>query len=143
METIKKILLRQNDYDTGIIEELKAAVQVLTGLNEVEVGLMPFVKINDQFILEEDFTKHSILGKNWRAEDPASMATFQMYMGFLAERHEPMPISNLTEEVMDFAPFMRPVFDSGARSYITYPMQNSDGLSGSWNVVACGKSSYA
>lgn len=130
LETMKRILLRQNDYDTGTIQELKAAVQVLVGLNDVEVGLMPFVKINDQYVLEEDFTRHSIVGKHWQAGDPQSTEAFQNFMPFVAECPVPMPVSNLTQEMLGFAPHMKPAFDRGIRSYIYYPLQNSDGLLG-------------
>jgi len=74
IDAIKRILLRQDECDTGIIKDLKAAVHALVGLNEVKVGLMPFVKINDQFVLDEGCTVHSIIGKNWRAGDPGREA---------------------------------------------------------------------
>ncbi|MBD0285718.1 MAG: hypothetical protein ICV53_13425 [Flavisolibacter sp.] len=129
LETIKKVLLRQSSYDTNI-QELKAALQVLVGLNEVEIGLMPFVKINDRFVLEEDFTRHSLVGKHWQADDAKSLECFQKFIGFVTERSGPMPVSQLSETMLGFAPHMRPVFESGVRSYIHYPMQNSDGLIG-------------
>ncbi len=52
MEAIKRVLLRQETCDTSIIHELKANIQALVGLNNVEVGLMPFVKLNDQFVMD-------------------------------------------------------------------------------------------
>lgn len=129
LDRIKKILLRQGDYDTESIKELKDAVQALVGLNEVEVGLMPFVKINNCFLLNEEYTKHSLMGKHWRANDEESIATFHKFIDFQKENPEPMPVSNVNEGVL-WVPFMKPLFDKGTRSYIYYPMQNSDGLLG-------------
>jgi len=130
LEIIKKILLRHDDCDTTIIKELKPAIQVLVGLNDVKVGLMPFVKMNNKFVLEDECTKHGLLSKNWWAGTQESQSTFEMYMGFIKEHPEATPISNLNEEMVQHGPFLRPLFEEGIRSYIHYPLQNSDGMLG-------------
>ena len=56
LDRIKKILLRPGDCSESL-NELKDAVQALVGLNDVEVGLMPFVKINNNFLLNEEYTR--------------------------------------------------------------------------------------
>jgi hypothetical protein len=117
LETSKKILLQQGESDTPIIEQLKSVVQVLIGLNDIEIGLMPFIKINDQFILEEEFTKHSIVGKNWRSGNEADISALQAYISFLSMHgSEPMPISNIGEDMLEFASFMKPPYARGART---------------------------
>jgi len=130
LEIIKKILLRHDDCDTTILRELKPAIQVLVGLNDIKVGLMPFIKLNNRFVLEDASTRHSIVSKNWRAGDHESQSTFEMYMNFITERPEPVPISNLNEEMVEQAPFLKPLLAEGIRSYIHYPLQNSDGILG-------------
>jgi len=59
LEIIKQILLRHDDCDTTILKELKPAIQVLVGLNDIKVGLMPFLKLNNRFVLEDACTGHS------------------------------------------------------------------------------------
>ncbi|MEP6595429.1 MAG: hypothetical protein ABJA71_05760, partial [Ginsengibacter sp.] len=86
LERIKKILLRQDDC-TDNINELKQAVLALVGLNKVEVGLMPFVKINKNFLLNEECTRHSLIGKEWQPNDEQSIAAFHGFINFQAE-HE-------------------------------------------------------
>jgi hypothetical protein len=54
LELVKKILLREDDFDTNAISDLKKAVKALVGLHDIQVGLMPFVKINNQFVLDEE-----------------------------------------------------------------------------------------
>ena len=130
LDGIKKILLRQDECDTGIIKDLKAAVHTVVGLNEVEVGLTPFVKINNEFVLDEECTSHGLIGKNWRTNDPESLETFGMVIGFLTGFPQPPPISNLTEQMLQMAPFLRPLYNEGARSFLMCPMRNSDGLLG-------------
>jgi hypothetical protein len=130
LDSIKKILLREDDCDTNAIGKLKLAVKALVGFSDVEVGLVPFVKINDQIVLDEESGRHGLVVQQWLNKDPESLAQFRMYIGFLNEYPVPMPISSLTEEMLGFAPFMGTVYQNGARSFISYPMQNSDGLIG-------------
>lgn len=136
LETIKKILLRQNECDAETIKELKGVVQALVGLNEVEVGLMPLVKINKEYVIDEDCTRHSILGKYWRANDQEDVSMFHTCLDFLGVHPEPTALTNLSEQMLEFAPFMKPVIDQAIKSYIQYPMQNSDGLLGILEVAS-------
>jgi hypothetical protein len=130
LDAIKRILLRQEACDTGIINDLKANIQALVGLNEVEVGLTPFLQLNNRFVLDETCTQHGILGRNWKSADADSNAVYQMCVGFFSEHPEPMPLSILDEKVVEVAPFTRILLDAGIRSYIIYPIQNNDGLLG-------------
>jgi hypothetical protein len=130
LEIIKKILLRHDDCDTTIIKELKPAIQVLVGLNDVKVGLVPFVKMNNKFVLADECASHGLLSKNWRAGHQESQSTFEMYIGFITEHPESVPISLLNEEMVQQGPFLKPLFEEGIRSYIHYPLQNSDGMLG-------------
>jgi hypothetical protein len=130
LDSIKRILLRQEACDTGIINDLKANIQALVGFNEVEVGLTPFLQLNNRFVLDETCTKHGILGKSWKAADADSNAVYQMCVGFFSEHPEPMPLSILDEKVVEVAPFTKVLLDAGVRSYIIYPIQNNDGLLG-------------
>ena len=130
LDAIKKVLLRQESCDTSIIKELKTHIQALTGLNEVVVGLAPFVKLNNEFVLDEPCTQHGLMGKNWKATDEESMKNFYDSIGFLNEHPEPMPIPILDEQLTQMAPFLRKLWEEGMRSYLVYPVQNSDGLLG-------------
>ena len=130
LDEIKKVLLRQEGCDTGIVNELKKHIHALVGLNEVEVGLSPFVKLNNEFVLDENCAKLGLMGKYWKANDKESMENFQMCLGFLTERPGPMPIAILNEELAQMAPFLRRLWEDGTRSYLIYPVQNNDGFLG-------------
>lgn len=130
LERLKKILLRQEECDTDSIAEMKDAIHALIGLNDVEVGLMPFFKINNNFLLSENCTRHSLLGKHWKEDDEQSQKELHDFIRFQAENPEPMPISIVDQSLFGFAPQLKPLYENGTRSYVYYPMQNSDGLLG-------------
>ncbi|HMJ46623.1 MAG TPA: hypothetical protein VK498_04805, partial [Ferruginibacter sp.] len=110
MDQIKKILLSRAECNTDTINELKEAVLGLVGLNNISVGLMPFVKINNSFLLNEDCTRHSLLGKYWKANDEASEKTFRGFLDFMKEIPAVLPVSNLDEKMAAFAPFLQSVY---------------------------------
>jgi hypothetical protein len=130
LESIKKILLRQGTCDTGIANELKDAIHALVGLNDIQIGLAPFLKLNNRYVLDESCSQHSIGGKHLQTNDQGSLATFNTYIEFLIQHPEPVAFSIVDEELLSKFPVFRPVYDQGTRSYIHYPLQNSDGLLG-------------
>ncbi len=130
LDAIKKVLLRQESCDAGIINELKSNIQALVGLNQVEVGITPFVKLNGEFVLDETCTAYGLMGKRWKSNDEESMKAFQGSVQFLTETAEPMPIPMLDEQLTEVFPLLRPLWEDGMRSYLIYPVQDNDGLLG-------------
>lgn len=130
LDAIKKILLRKESCDTGIINDLKKCVHALVSLNEVEVGLTPLIKLNGRFVLDESCVQHGLMGKKWKLTDKQSIAAYQMYIDLLTEHPEPLPISILDEQMFEIAPILKGLWMEGVRSYISYPIQDNDGLLG-------------
>lgn len=129
MEIIKRILLREN-CNNDVIDELKSALQALVGLNDVKVGITPFVTINGQIVLDEETCRHSLAGRQWLDGTPESLNEFKDIVDFMKAQPFPMPVSNVNEEMFQVAPFMRRLYEEGTRSYLFYPIQNSEGLIG-------------
>jgi hypothetical protein len=127
LEAIKKVLLRQESCE---VNELKAHIHALVGLSEVEIGLTPFVKLNNEFVLDENCSRHGLMGRHWRSNDEESLMSFRGSLAFMSQRPEPMPISILDEQLTEMAPFLKRLWQDGMRSYLIYPVQNNDGLLG-------------
>lgn len=130
LDSIKKILLRKESCDTGIFNELKTNIQALVGLNDIEVGLTPFVKLNNEFVMDETCLHHGLMSRHWKANDPESESFFRACIGFLTEMPEPMPVPVMDETIVEMAPFLKSLWDQGLRSYLSYPVQDNDGLIG-------------
>lgn len=130
LDSLKKVLLRQEGCDTRSFDDLKTSIHSLVGLNEIEVGLTPFIKVNDRFVLDMACTSHSLMGKYWKQGDEESMATYRMAIDFLSENPQPVSISVLDEQMASMAPFFKDLHEQGTRSYIIYPIQSNEGLLG-------------
>ena len=92
LDAIKKILLQHHDCNLSVIQSLKNSIHSLIGLNEVEVGLTPFIQLNGRFVMDENCTQHGILGKNWKASNPEDVAVYQKCVNFFSEHPEPIPL---------------------------------------------------
>ncbi len=130
LDNIKKMLLRQEDCGPSITNEIKMAIQSLVGINDLQVGLMPFLKLNDQFVINNDCVQQSIIAKKCNAHNRDDENFFKNFIEFIKEKPEPVPISVLNEDLTSEVPYLGPVFNQGIRSYIVYPMHNSNGLVG-------------
>ena len=130
LDSIKKVLLHHDSCDTGIIQSLKDNIQALVGLNDVEVGLTPFVQLNNRFVLDETCTKQGLMGKHWKASNADDLAAYRMCAEFLSEHPESIALSVLDEKVIGVFPLLQILIDNGVKSYLFYPIQNNDGLLG-------------
>jgi hypothetical protein len=130
IEAIKKILLRHESCDTGVINEVKRNVHALIGLSEVQVGFTPFMKLNNRFVLDETCTSHSLLGQHWKQDDEESIQAFNMCLEVLKQHPEPTAFTILDDDITNMVRIFKRLWREGTRSYIVYPIQDEDGLLG-------------
>jgi hypothetical protein len=130
IEAIKKILLRHDNCDTSIIDEVKKNVHSLVGLNEVEVGFTPFMKLNNRFVLDETLLSHSMVGRTWKQDHEESVQAFNASLEIMKEHPEPVAFTILNEEITNQVRIFKRLWREGVRSYIVYPIQDEEGLLG-------------
>lgn len=136
LENIKKILIRQDECDSEIIHELKECIHTLVGISDVSIGMMSFIKLNDKYVIADECVANSLIGRQFTSRNPDTRLAFQMYLGILQEHPYPLPVTHLDEKILDDIPFLRPLHAKGYRSYLHYPMLNSDGLLGILEVAS-------
>jgi hypothetical protein len=130
IEAIKKILLRNESCDASVINEIKKNVQSLVGLNDVEVGFTPFMKLNNRFVLDETLISHSMVGRNWKQDHEESLQAFNASIELMKEHPEPVAFSILDDEITNHVRIFKRLWREGVRSYIVYPIQDEEGLLG-------------
>jgi hypothetical protein len=136
IENIKKILIRQDDCDTEIIHELKECIHTLVGISDVSIGMMSFIKLNDKYVIADECVTNSLIGHQFTFKQPDTQLAFQMYLGILQEHPYPLPVTHLDEKILGDIPILLPLYEKGYRSYLHYPMLNSDGLLGILEVAS-------
>ena len=64
LDVMKEILLRES-CGLDSMKELQSAIKALVGMSHVEVGIMPFVTVNGEIVLDEKASMSSIVSKQW------------------------------------------------------------------------------
>jgi hypothetical protein len=130
IEEIKKILLRHENCDEGILDDVKKNVHALVGLSEVQVGFTPFMKLNNRFVLDETCITHSLVGRNWKQDNDESVEAFNMCLQLLKEHPEATAFTILDDEITNMVRIFKRMWREGVRSYIVYPIRDEDGILG-------------
>ncbi len=130
IESIKKILLRHDSSDDSIVRDIKKHVHALIGMNEVEVGFTPFMKINNRFVLDETCITHSLIGRNWKQDNEESIEAFNTCLQLLKEHPEATAFTVLDDEITNMVRIFKRLWREGVRSYIVYPIRDEQGILG-------------
>jgi GAF domain-containing protein len=125
IEQIKNTVLGINELsDIEVFDYIRDSLKTLLQQNDLEVGLLPFLKVNNRFIIDEDFNYKSILIK----KGCDCMANENAYTLLAAEyEKEPKPvlITTITQQVVREKPIVEMLYQSGIRSYMLVPLFNN------------------
>lgn len=124
---IKNSLLSINSFsDVGIYDRLQESVQSLIGLKNVNIGITPFLKLNDCYLYAEALYKNSILFRN---EEVVNERT---QVGEICDELFEYPTQPVLYEILNEAStinnkLLKYYFDYGARSLVLCPLKNDEG----------------
>ncbi|MBC7887781.1 MAG: GAF domain-containing protein [Ferruginibacter sp.] len=130
IEQIKNTVLGINELNENeVFDYIKGSLKTLLQENDLEVGLLPFLKINNRFIIDDEISDRSILLKLGCDCGSDNNAYTQ-----IAEEYEkdPVPVllTTITEEVVRQKPEMKMLYQSGIKSYLVLPLYNNGKLLG-------------
>jgi hypothetical protein len=127
MVEIKTALISTNSFsDVSIYQQLQQHVQSLIGLKNVNIGITPFLKLNDCYLYTEALYKNSILFKN---ED---VVKEKNQVGEICDDLFEYPTQPVLYEILNEAStidnkLLRFYFEYGARSLMLCPLKTDEG----------------
>ncbi|MCW3089749.1 MAG: hypothetical protein JWP81_818 [Ferruginibacter sp.] len=125
IEQIKNTLLGINELNTNeVFDYVKGSLKTLLQENDLEVGLLPFLKINNQFVIDEEFGNRSILLK-MGCDKMAENNSYTMIAEAYEKDPKPLLLTTVTDEVLERAPMMSRLYQSAIRSYLVLPLFNN------------------
>jgi hypothetical protein len=136
IEQIKNTILGIQELDESeVFAYISNSLKTLLGENELEVGLLPFLSVNNRFVLDEEISSRSILIKS----GCDCMADDNSYRQ-MAEKYEkdpaPFLLSTITEEVVKEMPMAGSLFNSGIRGYLLMPLYTRSKIVGVLEIAA-------
>lgn len=133
---IKTDLLTINSFsDATIYDNLQLHIQILIGLKNIRIGITPFLKVSDTYLLSEMHTKNSLLFKNPEALKQKDRV-IQLCQALYKQHNESVIYEELTEEITRDNEYLHYYYEQGFRSLIVCPVKNDSGLLGLLEIVA-------
>ncbi|UYQ93365.1 hypothetical protein MKQ68_25105 [Chitinophaga horti] len=130
MAGIKNMVL---DLRAGNEEEnylqLQDYLQSLLSIKDVNVNVIPFLKVNNKWVVEECSCNSSILMGNARNESERQSLYLQL-LEHLTQNKEPLVLSKVTRDVAQVYGFMKYLPLNGINSYILLPVHHENDMLG-------------
>lgn len=130
IEQIRNTVLGINELNENeVFDYIKSSLKTLLQENDLEIGLLPFLKVNDQFVIDEEISNRSILlksGCDCNADDNSYTQIAEAY----EQNPKPIILTNITEDVVKETPMVEMLYKSGIRSYLVMPLFNNGQILG-------------
>ncbi|MEO6730271.1 MAG: GAF domain-containing protein [Ferruginibacter sp.] len=125
IEQIKNTVLGINELNGNeVFDYIKSSLKTLLQENDLEVGLLPFLKVNNHFIIDDEISNRSILlkmGCDCMAHDNSYTQIAEAY----EKDPKPILLTTITDEVVKKMPMVEMLFNSGIKSYLVLPLFNN------------------
>ncbi len=136
IEQIKNTILGIQELDySEVFDYIAGSLKTLLGENELEVGLLPFLSVNNRFVIDEENSSRSIMMKSGcdrMADDNSYCQTAAQYK----KNPDPIVLSTITEEVVGETPWLSSLFESGIRGYLLLPLYTRAKIVGVLEIAA-------
>lgn len=134
---IKNTLLNINAFsDVTVYDQLQSHVQTYLALKDVNVGITPFIRINNHFIFPEQYYRNSHLYKHKEAQED-KYGICRLAQNAFEHTDQPVLHTELTESLVKQQELLKYFYDQGARSLILCPLKCDDGeLIGLLDIVS-------
>ncbi|MCG7856318.1 GAF domain-containing protein [Flavihumibacter sediminis] len=136
INNIKSILLEARSYeDDEIFSELQEQVRALMGMPELDMGITPFFRINDNYFLSEQFGGHSMMVTNSEQGISIRESLCKEFLEMFRESETPVLFSEINAKQILNHPFLSRLPHQGYYSAAFYPLKSKGKLLGVLSVV--------
>lgn len=110
-------------------------LRTLSGRPDINIHLMPFLKVNNHHVTESAYTSQSIIFANARNDAERSHLNEQL-LRYLQTHPEPLVIEHVTRESVELYPFLKYLPLHGVRSFILLAIKHEDNVLGILEMAA-------
>lgn len=130
IEQIKNTLLGINELnEIEVFDYIKGSLKTLLQENDLEIGLLPFLKVNNRFIIDEEFTNRSILLSKG-CDCSADNNSYLQMAGAYEKDPKPILLTTINNEIVQQMPMVEMLYHAGIKSYLLLPLFNNGKILG-------------
>jgi hypothetical protein len=136
IEQIKNTILGIQELDESeVFDYITGSLKTLLGENELEVGLLPFLSVNNRFVMDDESSSRSIMMKTG-CDQMADDNSYSQMAAQYEKNPDPIVLSTITEEVVREMPWVSSLFEYGIRGYLLMPLYTSAKIVGALEIAA-------
>jgi hypothetical protein len=136
IEQIKNTILGIQELDESeVFDYITGSLKTLLGENELEVGLLPFLSVNNRFVIDEENSSRSVMMKSG-CDRMADDSSYSLMAAQYEKNPDPIVLSTITEEVVKEMPWVSSLFEWGIRGYLLLPLYTRAKIVGVLEIAA-------
>ncbi|RZM28097.1 MAG: GAF domain-containing protein, partial [Pedobacter sp.] len=136
LESIKNVIIEHNDCAVGSHDKnITIALQTLVGSDQVEFGILPYLRLNDKTVVNDHSGFQSIIIEMARQEQDDNIDYQLLLEEYLAHPRRLIFPEIVEDEHKDY-PMLRLLWNKGIRSYALFPLYYSGRLVGCLELYA-------
>lgn len=123
------VLGMQNMPDAEYVSRMENAIRAISGLATIRSGLLPVLRLNNKFVLDEELHHDSLLAQAFFSSGEDA-EVFSRAMETYLKQAEPVFLMEIDEESIIQFPFAPLLKKAGFNCYLLYPVRNESGVAG-------------
>lgn len=122
LETVKNIVIEHNESQRGEhTEDIYTALKTLVGSDRVEFGMLPYIKVNQKLMINEQSGFQSIIVQMAKEKGMAEEESTMLIENYL-ENPRTLIFPEITDEEDGSYPMLKLLIELGIRSYALFPL---------------------
>ncbi|TDO22800.1 GAF domain-containing protein [Pedobacter duraquae] len=136
LESVKNVIIAHNDCAVGSHDKnITIALQTLVGSDQVEFGILPYLRLNDKTVVNDHSGFQSIIIELARQEQDGEVDYQSLIEDYLMHPRR-LIFPEIVEEEQNNYPMLRLLWNKGIRSYALFPLYYSGRLVGCLELYA-------
>jgi hypothetical protein len=132
---MKNLVLNiRNHNEQQTYTKAREYLRTLAGRPDINIHLMPFLKVNNKHVLESSYTSQSIIFTNAR-NDAERISLNDQLLQHLQANPAPLVIEKVTRESVELYPFLKYLPLHGVNSFILLAIKHEDNILGTLELA--------
>ncbi len=130
VSNIENLISNRENQDAQIVyEEIIRSLKIVIQKSEIEIGLLPFLKINNQFVFDNSLSNNSIIA-NTRVNNDAEQSVYSEDVYQYFKNPKPLYFNDLSKGEEEKYPFLTNIRAKGIASLVLLPVLVNKKLTG-------------
>ncbi|WP_153800327.1 GAF domain-containing protein [Foetidibacter luteolus] len=120
-EIIKNAIINASPYNDEYFDNIQTAIRTLMQHKDIDIGLLPFLKVNDRYVLDSESSRTSIFVQSCTKANCSESSYSDMAQNY-AKKTRPFYVPDISSSVLEKYPFLGALFQNGYNGFMIIPL---------------------